>query len=137
MLKVLHCRACDAALSRPVSIVTEDHLSASKPGDWKDEMPPVEPGHAIRLDHALQGTFVDGVAVYPKVVTFVLNLDDTVGLSNTPNYGRLNGCCGLDGCDGKNQVCVCGEHVGTRYTDCWQPRMFTADLESAIWKDAP
>ncbi len=47
------------------------------------------------------------------------------GTEDTLDYRRLNGCCGLDGLDGPNQVCTsCGSYVGTKITDCWTPKLF-------------
>lgn len=47
------------------------------------------------------------------------------GMMDTTDYRRLNGCCGLDGLDGPNQVCRnCGRYVGTKVTDCWTPHIF-------------
>jgi hypothetical protein len=34
---------------------------------------------------------------------------------------RLAECCGLDGMDGPNFVCVNGHEIGTEMSDCWMP----------------
>jgi hypothetical protein len=44
-----------------------------------------------------------------------------VNVRLTTDPHRLNGCCGLDGCDGPNLQCEnCGTYVATKMTDCWQ-----------------
>lgn len=34
-------------------------------------------------------------------------------------YGSDNGCCGSDGLDGANRACLCGNVLGTEWSDCW------------------
>jgi hypothetical protein len=46
-------------------------------------------------------------------------LADRRNLSRHANLARLNGCCGLDGLDGPNQLCACGAEVATEKSDCW------------------
>jgi len=54
-------------------------------------------------------------------------------IGNSDNPRRLNGCCGLDGCDGPNKICLCGEHVGTEKSDCWTPLVFIPNIETTDW----
>ena len=51
----------------------------------------------------------------------VINLKDSVNTKHTDDLRRLNGCCGLDGDDGMNTLCVNGHEVGTECSDCWMP----------------
>lgn len=48
-----------------------------------------------------------------------INTNDKLNLRNHTDTSRLNGCCGLDGCDGLNQVCKNGHEVATERSDCW------------------
>jgi hypothetical protein len=50
---------------------------------------------------------------------WIVNLSDLVNTALHPELRRRNGCCGLDGCDGMNRVCVNGHEVGTERSDCW------------------
>lgn len=52
---------------------------------------------------------------------YILNLKDVINLKNHFDFGRLNGCCGLDGCDGLNKTCINGHEIGTERSDCWLP----------------
>ena len=52
---------------------------------------------------------------------FVVNLADLVGTKHHSERSRRNGCCGLDGLDGPNLICVNGHEVGTEKSDCWMP----------------
>lgn len=49
----------------------------------------------------------------------LVNLDDLCGTSHHPDASRHNGCCGRDGLDGPNLVCVMGHEIGTEKSDCW------------------
>ena len=49
----------------------------------------------------------------------LVNLNDLVGTEHHQDPRRLNGCCGLDGCDGPNLVCPKGHEIGTERSDCW------------------
>jgi hypothetical protein len=50
----------------------------------------------------------------------VVHPDDRMNGALAEIYGRSAGCCGLDGCDGRNQACAtCGAEVATARTDCW------------------
>jgi len=62
---------------------------------------------------------------------FVVNLADLVGTRPSPDGRRLSGCCGRDGLDGPNLVCVNGHEVGTEKSDCWMPHAAVL-LESVI-----
>jgi len=49
----------------------------------------------------------------------LLNLTDLRNTKRHPDPHRLNGCCGLDGCNGSNRVCMNGHEIGTERSDCW------------------
>lgn len=50
---------------------------------------------------------------------FMINIKDLTNSKNHSNYGRLNGCCGLDGHDGMNKTCINDHEIGTECSDCW------------------
>ncbi len=52
---------------------------------------------------------------------YLVNLRDLTNTRHHPDSRRLNGCCGLDGVDGKNLVCNNGHEVGVERSDCWMP----------------
>ena len=58
---------------------------------------------------------------------FLVNLKDAINVRNHPDSKRLNGCCGLDGCDGRNTVCSNGHEVGTERSDCWMAHSLALD----------
>jgi len=61
---------------------------------------------------------------------YLVNLSDTVGTKHHTDLGRLNGCCGLDGCDGPNTLCENGHEIGIERSDCWMPHVLVLDPKS-------
>ena len=57
----------------------------------------------------------------------IVNLEDLRSSKHHNDQGRLNGCCGLDGCDGFNTMCINGHEIGTECSDCWMPHCFYFD----------
>ena len=49
----------------------------------------------------------------------LVNLSDLTGTRRHTDSKRLNGCCGMDGCDGLNLLCEQGHEVATEKSDCW------------------
>lgn len=70
----------------------------------------------------------DGSYFQGKAGTFIAHTGDTLRLKLTTDSRRLNGCCGLDGCDGPNLQCeICDTYVATKITDCWMPHCIVFD----------
>ncbi|ROP27666.1 hypothetical protein [Couchioplanes caeruleus] len=55
--------------------------------------------------------------------TVLIHPDDLIVRRLHPDLSRRNGCCGLDGCDGPNLVCDCGNEIATESSDCWTSRV--------------
>lgn len=47
---------------------------------------------------------------------------------------KLNGCCGLYGSDGLNQLCNNGHEVATKKNDCWASNRVIFNKEGIITK---
>ena len=62
----------------------------------------------------------------------LVNLNDLVGTEHHPDTRRLNGCCGLDGCDGPNLICSKGHDIATERSDCWMAHAAVL-LEDVLW----
>ncbi len=77
------------------------------------------PGHPVGQPDLPSGTFIVSSGDSFPARQIVANLTDLVNTGRHPNPRRLNGCCGLDGCDGRNRVCREGHEVGTERSDCW------------------
>ena len=55
--------------------------------------------------------------------TIIINLNDLINSNYHPDPSRLNGCCGYDGLDGINRICVNNHEIGTEISDCWTPHL--------------
>ncbi len=55
--------------------------------------------------------------------TVLISPDDLTVHRLHPDPRRRSGCCGLDGCDGPNLVCNCGNEIATESSDCWTARV--------------
>ncbi|MDH7974425.1 hypothetical protein QH494_19725 [Sphingomonas sp. AR_OL41] len=134
MLQMLICRSCGRQLSRPVNLLEEDAPKAPTP-TIEDQVPPFAEGIALIVREEPIRTVIVGdphpLSVTPQAWMNPNDLLKTVRNSNLAS--RLNGCCGLDGCDGPNQLCVCGAEIGTRLSDCWTMNVFVPLQEATEW----
>jgi hypothetical protein len=99
------CRHCSTRLSNELKLV-----SLSQRNENMGE------------DFLLRGTLMrdDGTWIRERGGEYIANTDDVIQTHLTDDPKRLNGCCGLDGCDGPNLQCDrCGAYVATKMTDCW------------------
>ncbi|MFB7878548.1 hypothetical protein ACFC06_25155 [Nocardia sp. NPDC056064] len=72
--------------------------------------------HRIAAPRVARGTY----AINYDATRFILHPDDVPGTTRHADSKRCNGCCGLDGQDGPNLVCLgCGVDVATKESDCW------------------
>jgi hypothetical protein len=114
---IFECPTCRAVITRPVVALPPDHPFGTE--DGKPAVP--------------QGFFGINKAEYYNAPGVVLvNLSDLVGTKRQSEAHRLNGCCGLDGLDGPNPVCLNGHEIGTEKSDCWMPHGAVL-LENVIW----
>ena len=133
MKMTLQCALCETTLTGALSIVSERTPGAPQPKHKEGE--PLTPcGVAFESWEPIERSCGDTPSALEFVPQFWLNPDDLNGsVHNTSDVSRLNSCCGLDGCDGLNQVCRCGAGVGTLRTDCWTPTVFIPDPKGTKW----
>ena len=110
---VLACAQCGMILTNPLVDLIDKSALSSK--DGRDYIP--------------RGYYVvsDGGYFTNTEGQFIVNLKSIVNTKRHPDPVRLNGCCGLDGCDGMNTVCENGHEVGTERSDCWLPHAIHFD----------
>ncbi|MGA3603087.1 hypothetical protein [Lysinibacillus agricola] len=60
--------------------------------------------------------------------SIIINLKDLINSNHHSDESRLNGCCGYDGLDGMNRVCVNKHEIGTENSECWMPHYIALDL---------
>jgi hypothetical protein len=110
---VLRCAQCGIRLTLPLRLLSDPSLLCNE--DRHDFIPR---GFFLVSD----GSFFTG-----SEGQFVVNLKDLVNTKHHSDFRRLNGCCGPDGCDGKNRLCQNGHEVGTERSDCWMPHAIHID----------
>src|ERR1700735_5278426 len=96
---VVCCTKCGTVLTVPLLEFIDDSMLSEKEGS----------------DYIPRGYYVmsDGGLFTNTEGQFIVNLKDAVNTKRHSDARRLNGCCGLDGCDGMNTLCENGHEVGT------------------------
>ena len=107
----LICKTCDLEISKEVSELKD--LSLINSNDREDYIPE---GFFLINDH-------DQITCFEQKGAIIINIKDLVNSKRHSNRSRLNGCCGLDGCDGMNRVCLHNHEIGTEKSDCWMPHL--------------
>ena len=117
---IFKCAICNIALTKQLSEL-----------EYKSQLQE-EDG----CDHIPLGFYAveDGEYYSQAKGQYVVNLKDLINTKHHPDPKRLNGCCGLDGCDGMNTICINGHEVGTERSDCWIAHAITFD-RTAVWLD--
>jgi len=99
------CAACGLPVTGPL-VWLEDRVLLSV----KAETDYIPGGHYVRGGDDY---------LYDAVGQYLINRREARNIRPHPDYSRRQGCCGLDGCDGRNVVCANGHEVGTERSDCW------------------
>lgn len=132
-MKVLTCNMCNARLTVPLEIRSGKDPSVIHPTQI-DRLPLTESGIAFKAYEPIERSYGGKPAALEFVPQYWVNPEDvTEAVRMTKNMLRLNGCCGLDGCDGPNQICECGAEIGTLRTDCWTPTVFIPVPQTTLW----
>lgn len=79
-------------------------------------------------------TISDSEYFHESLGAIIINITDLINCENHKERGRLNGCCGLDGCDGPNKICLNGHEVATEKSDCWMPHAVLFEKDKIILK---
>ena len=116
-----YCKQCNLELTRELNELSDKSLLNNEPG----------------FDYIPEGFFIFLNTSSPLVPSsdsdgslgrdVVINLKDLVNVRPHTDPTRTNGCCGLDGSDGFNTLCVNLHEVGTQSSDCWMAHECTLD----------
>ena len=137
MDKVLVCTSCGAQLTGALRLLSGKDPSVPAP-EFRDGTPPVDRGIVYKSYEPVVRSFEGSPAPLefsPQYWVNPADLTDAVRL--TKDERRLNGCCGLDGQDGPNQVCRCGAEIGTLQSDCWTAHVFIPQPGATDWAPVP
>ncbi len=101
----LICKACNLELSEPLSELKD--LNLINKNDGQDYIP--KGFYLIQEETAYE--ILKG--------SIIINIKDLINSNRHSDRSRLKGCCGLDGCDGMNRVCLHNHEIGIEFSDCW------------------
>lgn len=114
----LLCRNCSSRLSAELELVALSERNQTRGEDF------------LRRGTIMQE---DGSYFQERQGVYIVHTDDVLHVHLTDDSKRLNGCCGLDGCDGPNLQCdVCRAFVATKMTDCWMPHCVVFDVTATM-----
>lgn len=110
----IYCRACNLALTEPLTEVQEITLR------MEDATDVLQAGQFSILNYSDQNHLI-------------ISLDEG-DLKDHTDKVRFQGCCGSGGLDGLNKLCKNGHEVATEFSDCYMPHFIDFDLEKVIIK---
>ncbi|QSX18449.1 hypothetical protein [Priestia megaterium] len=114
----LICKNCETEITKQVTELKD--LNLINKNDGKDYIP--------------EGFFIidNGEDDIQAKGSIIVNIKDLINSNYHTDDSRLNGCCGHDGLDGINRVCLNNHEIGTENSDCWMPHFIA--LNSALVK---
>ena len=116
---VVRCLHCTAPVSNPVQHFPDATKLKLADGRVKALVP--------KGFYVLRSELPEGYSRKKTGETVLLNLQD---VKETKPGGIRIGCCGVDGLDGNNTFCFCGQPLGTEVSDCWTKHYLDFDLEN-------
>ena len=125
---ILICKKCGSAITKNIEPLPDGFKIENK-----DKMPLFDEGFYSRVKRF---HISDLDKVGPVKGDFLININDFESKNYHHDSSRLNGCCGLDGCDGPNLLCVNGHEVATEISDCWTPLYGVVHCRFTNIKDA-
>ncbi len=133
----LICSNCGVALTGAVTLLPPN--SAESAGLVFEDAAPMTPAGTVFVSTEPMQWSADGANKPPLEFApqhWINPADVDMTVEPVADVRRLNGCCGLDGCDGPNMRCrACGVEVGTRQSDCWTSDVFIAEPGQTHWME--
>ncbi len=103
----LFCKQCKIQISNNLIKLEDKNLLNENDGE----------------DYIPQGYYIiDDGDYYSTEGNLIINIKDIINTERHSDKSRLNGCCGLDGLDGLNIVCINNHELGTEKSDCWMAK---------------
>jgi hypothetical protein len=120
---IFRCAHCGLPLTEPLAELTEG--SEHNYTDASDLLP--------SGFYFIAGLTEDKYGWWPNSAdNYLVNLKDIRNTKHHHDSRRLNGCCGLDGRDGRNLLCANDHEVGTGHSDCWMPHFAAFDPATVL-----
>lgn len=111
----LICRTCKIEISKELTEL--ENFNLLNTNDGQDYIPE---GFFI-IDNKKADIELEGA--------IIINIKDLTNSAYHLDDSRLNGCCGYDGLDGMNRVCLNNHEIGTENSDCWMFHFVSLDPE--------
>ncbi|MFT4415822.1 hypothetical protein ACLM5H_18340 [Fredinandcohnia humi] len=118
---ILICKHCEKIVSNKVDEL-EDRSLLNTNKDGEDYIP--KGFYTIGDGKTCPERFKDWI---------IINHKDLLYSKYHSDRTRLNGCCGKDGLDGNNRVCLTNHEIGTEMSDCWQVHLIALDPNLVKW----
>lgn len=138
----LFCSNCNRRLTDWLQKLTSmeevlDHCRFDEPGANKVlDVEPVPKGMYLPVKGALLEEFKNRKIVSQHMVTehWLNPYDLTSCVVWAENIDWMVGCCDVDGDNGANRECLCGQNIGTQFADCFQWHLFVPDESTTHWQ---
>ncbi len=117
----IYCKTCHAELTPELNLLPES--IAVNETDGEAYLP--------------QGYYIisDGNHFAKTEGQILIHIHDLRNSTFHTDSKRLNGCCGLDGQDGPNRVCLNNHAIGTEHSDCWMPHLIALEADEVYMKE--
>lgn len=113
----IYCKECEIELTSELTEISETELC------WEDEN-----------DIISENNFSFFINLRTNKKSLLVAIAD-YNLKNHPDLNKFYGCCGSDGSNGLNKLCVNNHEVATEISDCWTGRFIEFDLSKVIIKE--
>jgi hypothetical protein len=113
----IYCKECEVELTSELAEIPETDLC------WEEGM-----------DIMLENNFSIFMNTHTNKKSLVVALAD-YNLKKHPDLNRFSGCCGSDGSNGLNILCVNNHEVATEVSDCWTGHYIEFDKDKIIIKE--
>lgn len=135
MRKSLYCNTCRVRLTTPLTIVSGKDPQVAKPMIAYRE-PVVPQGMGYKAWEATPWLYREPGEPLSFVPQYWLNPADLTDAVQFPKDGAgLEGCCGIGGIGGPNQLCQCKSKIGTLQDDCTTPKVFIPEPDATVWAE--
>ena len=112
---IAKCKTCGIEVTKSLKELTNNQLLNNNDGQNF-----VPEGYYVKSE----GVFMD-----QQESIILIHKEDLINSNYHSSERRLNGCCGYNGLDGMNRICLQNHEIGTEYSDCWMSHKIALSLD--------